>query len=68
MKVGDIVELTDSMWLHEVGTKGVLVNAVSQNRSKCEIIVLALEGGSYIDMGSYQPLNVIGYNPKYIRA
>ncbi len=68
MKAGDIVELTDSMCAHEIGTKGVLVNAISRNRSKCEIIVLALEGGTYMDMGSYSPLNVIGHNPKYIRG
>ncbi len=67
MKAGDIVKLTDSMCLHDIGTKGVLVNATSRNRSKCEIIVLALEGGTYMDMGSYRPLNVIGHNSKYIR-
>lgn len=64
MKAGDLIELTNSYCIEKKGTKGVLVNAHSDEGENVHCVIF--ENGNYIHLSSEAPMSVIGYAPRYV--
>lgn len=66
MNAGYLIQLTDTYRTEKEGTKGVLVNAPSDENDNALCIIF--ENGHYSYLSSEIPFNVIGYAPKYVES